>query len=121
MRVEAHTKKKHATCLLGLNRNEEVKLLLHDVVSTARRVLGEHHKVTLTLSWNYAIAVYNDPGVTLGDLRESVENLEDMHRISRRVLGGTHPHTEGIEESLRNSRAALLLRACETTPPPGSV
>ena len=56
--------------------------------------------------------VYKDTGATLDDLREAVVTFEDLERIARRVLGGAHPITTGIEEDLRNSRAAL--RACET-------
>ena len=65
-------------------------------------------------SWNYARALYEDPGATLDDLREAVTTLEDMERTARRVFGGTHPTTTGIEVSLRNARAAL--RARETPP-----
>ena len=38
--------------------------------------------------------------------------LEETERTARRVLGGVHPLTEGIEKSLQNARAAL--RANET-------
>ena len=53
----------------------------------------------------------DDDGATLDDLREAVTTLEDSERIARRVLGGAHPATMGIESDLRNARAAL--RACE--------
>ena len=43
---------------------------------------------------------------TLEDLREAVTTLEETQRIARRVFGGAHPLTEGIEDSLR--------RVCET-------
>ena len=36
--------------------------------------------------------------------------LEDMQRYARRVFGGTHPMTAGIERCLQNARAALLAR-----------
>ena len=58
-----------------------------------------------------------DAGATLDDLREAVTTLEDVERITRRVLGGVHPITKGIETSLRNARAALRARE---TPPSGS-
>ena len=51
--------------------------------------------------------MYRDPGATLDDLRELVTTLEDAARIARRVLGGAHPTTTGIEGALRNARAAL--------------
>ena len=63
--------------------------------------------------------LYKNDGATLDDLREAVETLEDTERIARRVLGGAHPITAGIENQLRYARAAL--RARETpSPPPGS-
>ena len=60
----------------------------------------------------YAKALYKDPAATLDDLREAVTTLEDAKRIARRVLGGAHPDTAGIEAALRSARAAL--RALET-------
>ena len=58
-------------------------------------------------------SLYEDPAATLDDLREAVETLEDAERTARRVLGGAHPTTMGIERRLRESRAAL--RARETS------
>ena len=55
---------------------------------------------------NYARALFGDPGATLDDLREAVTTLEDAGRIARRVFGGAHPLTGGIEETLRDARAA---------------
>ena len=51
---------------------------------------------------------------TLDDLREAVTILAEIARTARRVLGGTHPTTEGIVDLLRDARAAL--RARETPP-----
>ena len=68
----------------------------------------------------YAIALYKDSGATLDDLREAVTTLEEMERIARRVLGGTHPGTIGIRESLRAAAAVLLHAYARETPPPGS-
>ena len=48
-----------------------------------------------------------DANATLDDLREAVTTLEDAERTARRVLGGAHPTTEGIEKSLRIARAVL--------------
>ena len=84
----------------------------------ARRVLGEGHRLALKIKWIYAEALYSDDGATLDDLREAVATLEDAEPIARRVLGGAHPITTGIEVSLRYARAAL--RARETPPPPGT-
>ena len=66
----------------------------------------------------YAAALCNDPGGTLDDVREAVTTLKELERIARRVFGGAHPHTTGIEGCLRDARAAL--RARETPSPPGS-
>ena len=54
--------------------------------------------------------LYSDKGATLDELREAVTTLEDTVRIARRVMGGAHPITMGIEEDLRNVRAALRAR-----------
>ena len=66
----------------------------------------------MTIRWNYADALYKGGGATLDELREAVTTLEDTERIARRVLGGAHPTTTGIERDLRKSRA--VLRARET-------
>ena len=61
------------------------------------------------------LALCNDGSATLDDLREAVTTLEDTERTLRRVLGGAHPLTRGIERELRIVRAKL--RARETPPP----
>ena len=65
----------------------------------------------------YAGSIYEDPVATLDDLREAVTSLEDVGRIARRVLGGSHPLTTEFERNLRNARAALAARE---TPPSSS-
>ena len=80
----------------------------------AQRVLGKCHELTLRMRSNYASALCNCPGATLDDLRESVETLEDAQRIARRVFGGAHPTTAGIEESLRCVRGVLAARIALT-------
>ena len=47
-----------------------------------------------------------------GLLREAVTTFEEVERIARQVLGGSHPYTVHIEGGLRASRA--VLRARET-------
>ena len=109
----------YAASLYGLQRFEEAKALFRKTVPTARRVLGEGHRLALKMSGLYAQTLYKNDGATLDDLREAVATLEDTERIARRVLGGAHPITAGIENQLRYARAAL--RARETpSPPPGS-
>jgi hypothetical protein len=58
----------------------------------------------------YAKALYKADDATLDDIREAVTTLEDTQRIARRVLGSAHPTTEGIEDALRDVRAALRAR-----------
>ena len=67
------------------------------------------------MRWNYAEARYQDPGATLDNLREAVSTLEDAARIARRVLGGAHPVTTGIEDDLQNARAAFRAREMQPT------
>ena len=62
------------------------------------------------MQWNFAIALYEDNGRTLDDLREAVTTLEDAEPTARRVLGGAHPLTTGIERCLRNARDVLEAR-----------
>ena len=100
----------YATTLLALKRFEEAKSLLRKMMAVARRVVGENHELTLRMKWNYAEALYSDDDATLGDLHEAVTTLEETERTARRVLGGAHPLTKGIERALRESRAALSAR-----------
>ena len=81
----------------------------------ARRILGEGNEVTLKMRRIYANALYGDPGATLDDLREAATTLAEIEPTARRVLGGAHPTTGGIEAGLRDARAAL--RARGETPP----
>ena len=62
------------------------------------------------MRWNYAIALCNDEGATFDDIHEAVTTLEETQRIARRVLGGTHPITDGIGYDLRMARATLTAR-----------
>ena len=77
----------------------------------ARRVLGESNELALQMRWNYARVLYRDPAATLDDLRKAVTMLEDAGRIARRVLGGAHPITVGLERALRLAQAAHRLSA----------
>ena len=74
------------------------------------------------MRWNYAKALYRAEGATLDDLHEAVTRLEDTERTARRVMGGAHPITEGIEDELQNARAALARKTLSQllSPPPGS-
>ena len=109
----------YVRCLRRLRHFAEAKSLLRKMAPVARRVLGEGSEITLRMRWNYAAALYQADGATLGDLREAVTTLEDTERTARRVLGGAHPITKGIEREVTMSRAAL--RAREDTAPGGDV
>ena len=100
----------YAQSHLNLRRFEEAKSLLRRTMPVARRTLGESRDLTLSMRSIYAVALYKSTGATLDDLREAVATLEDTERTGRRVLGSEHPRTAGIEESLRDARAALAAR-----------
>ena len=55
----------------------------------------------------YGGALHKDPSASLDDLREAVTTLEETERTARRVFGGVHPMTRGIDFHLRDARAAL--------------
>ena len=100
----------YASSLVQLQRFEEAKAVFCKTIPVARRIIGEGHRLTLKMRMNYARALYLDTDATLDDLREAVATLEDTERIARRVLGGVHPITAGIEDQLRYARAALCAR-----------
>ncbi len=100
----------YATNLNRLERYVEAKPLLRKLMPVARRVLGNNDDTTLKMRGNYAEALYEDDGATLDDLRESVTTLEDVERTARRVFGGAHPTTVGLENELRDARAVLHAR-----------
>ena len=106
----------YAASLKELGRFEEAKALFGKTIPVARRVLKESHETTLRTRWNYARTLYLADGATQDDIREAVATLEDTERTARRVFGGAHPVTTGIEGALRDAQAAL--RARET--PSGS-
>ena len=104
-----------AITLFKLQRYAEAKALLLKTIPVALRVLGEGHDHTLRMRSVYAETLYIDPGATLADLREAVTTLEETERMARRVFGGAHPITGGIEAALRDARAVLRAREA----PPG--
>ena len=104
----------YAWSLGDFMRYKEAKSLMHKTMAVARRVLGESHDYTLRTRCLYAMALYNDDGSTLDNLREAVTTLEETQRIARRVFGKSHPRVANMERALRRARATL--RACETPP-----
>ena len=89
--------------------------MLRKTMPVARRVLGENHDRTLKMRTTYARVLSEDPVATLDDLREAVTRLEELAPIARRVMGGAHPTTTGIENHLQVARG--VLRSRETKPP----
>ena len=104
----------YATSLLHLKHVQEAKSLMRRTLPVAQRVLGESSELALMMRSNYGMALHADDGATLDDLREAVTSLEDAGRIARRVFGGAHPLTTGVEDELQDARAKL--RARETPP-----
>ena len=88
-------------------RFKEAKALSRRMIPVARRVLGQNDMLTLKMRWLYGYVLYEDDRATLDHLREAVNTLEQVERTARRVLGGSHPVTEEIEDDLRAARAAL--------------
>ena len=107
----------YAASLIGLQRFEEVKVIMRKTIPAVRRVLGDSHGSALGMRRLYATALYRDPAATLDDLHEAVMTLEETARTARRVLGGAHPLTAGIEDALQKARAA---RDAKETPPGGA-
>ena len=97
----------YVSTLLLLKRFKEAKSLFLKTLPAARRVLGDNDNLTLKMRWNYAKALYKADGATPDDLRGAVATLVDAGQIARRVLGGAHPLTKGIEGDMQNARAAL--------------
>ena len=100
----------YATSLIELGHFEEAKSLLRKTTPVARRVVGESVDLTLTIRWNYAQSLSKAPDATLDDLREAVTTFEEIGPTARRFLGGAHPETAMIEQSLRAARATLRAR-----------
>ena len=100
----------YALSLHSLKRFGGVKSLLRKTLPVAQRGFGEGDAYTLRMRMAYAMALYEDGCATLDDLHEAVKTLEETARTAERVLGGAHPMTEVIEESLQESRAVLDAR-----------
>ena len=101
----------YTNSLCRLERYAEAKALLRKTMPVAQRVLGENNELMLKMRWSFAEVLCRADGATLGDTREAVAMLEDAGRIARRVLGGAHPITVGLERALRLAQAAHRLSA----------
>ena len=99
-----------AISLFLVGKFEEGKSLLRKNIPVARRILGENAEFTLTMRFNYARALFDDPNATLGDLRESVERFEKTARMAQRALGSAHPEVVNAGKTLQSARAVLAAR-----------
>ena len=81
----------------------------------ARRLFEKSNDLLIKMRTLYARALYDDPAATLEDILEAVTTLEDIERITRRVLGGAHPLMKTIELHLRAAQAALRAREAPPT------
>ena len=105
----------YASTLTSLKRYGEASKLLRKLTPVARRALGENNKLTLTMRWLYARALYKDDGHTLADLRESVETLGSVAPLWTRVFGPSHPDTPCVQRALEDAREALAARAAASS------
>ena len=110
----------YANTLMDRQRFDEAKAVFRKEIPVAGRVYGDCNEITLRMKWNYARALYLNPGATLDNLREAVTTLEDLAPNARRVFGGTHPNSRGIEIFLEEARAALRGREETSESPSGS-
>ena len=110
----------YANTLMDRQRFDEAKAVFRKEIPVAGRVYGDCNEITLRMKWNYARALYLNPGATLDNLREAVTTLEDLAPNARRVFGGTHPNSRGIEIFLVEARAALRGREETSESPSGS-
>ena len=108
----------YAALLKNYHRHKKAESLLRRTIPVAQRVLGENDIILLTMEKVYAESLYRDSSATLDDLRKAVATLEDTERTARRVFGGAHPLTMGIENTLREARAALHASETPPSPPP---
>ena len=66
--------------------------------------------MTLKMRTMHADMLFMVDDATLDDIREAVNTLEETERTVRRVLGGSHPLTAEIEDSIREAGKALRAR-----------
>ena len=82
------------------------------LIDAVTRSLGTDHESAFALRRTYARALYSGEEPPLRDLRQAVEILEEVSRISSRVLGPSNPRTLRSEKFLGEAREKLA-RAAE--------
>ena len=104
----------YAMNFLKLKRHKEARSLTRKTIPVARRVLGEDHRLTLSLRWIYANALSLNESATVADLSEAVTTLESAAMSYKRVLGQGHPETPKVQKALQSARAKLALVRAST-------
>ena len=97
----------YAISLGHLKRFKEAKSLTRKTILVARRVLGENHRLTLSLRWTYASTLSHSESATVADLSEAVTTLESVAMSYKRVLGTSHPETSRVQKELNTMRTRL--------------
>ena len=97
----------YASSLLASKRFKEAKSLMRKSIPVARRVIGDNDKLELKMRWTYAVALYEDAGAKLDDLREAVETLKSIASLWKRVFGEAHPETPKVAVALKDARKVL--------------
>ena len=100
------TANNYASSLTDLRHFEEARPLLRKTMPVARRVLGENHEITISLTKTYARVLSDAPGATIHERVEAVRTLDEADRTARRVLGASHPLAVRIGRDLKKSRVA---------------
>ena len=82
------------------------------LIDAVTRSLGADNECTFALRRTYARVLYSGEEPPLRDLRQAVEILEEVSRMSSRVLGPRNPRTLRSEKFLGEAREKLA-RAAE--------
>ena len=111
-----------AISLHGTRRYSEAISFMREQLPKARRALKAEHDIIIHFRWTYGSALLwayrdNPAEASRDDLAESTAVLEELSRTSRRVLGPSHPFTEGIQKDFDISRSVLAaLAALDASP-----
>ena len=93
--------------LYAFHRFAECRSFALERIVDAERVLGAEHNLTVGFRKIYAVALCSNPEATQSDTQLAIETLEGCVRMSRRVMGKTHPRTLEAERLLGRAREQL--------------
>ena len=88
----------------------EVKVLMNELLPTARRVFGDAHEITIGLRYLLSRSVVDNPDATKQDLRGAKGELEDLLRTTRRVFGTSHPRFEIVQDAIEKANENIETR-----------